>query len=170
MVPALSIGDLGFATPERVILNIQIKSVALGFVLACLVAAGAIVALFTFVGSQIRTLSHDIVLPSGKTIKVTACNFAWGTEHDERFVSRDSFVLEYVSTVPHTDLAAVDRETVEIFELIRPISETWGLSVAEVSAFPAVERKGKYLNYAFSRSSDGKWSFERKPAKVFITD
>jgi hypothetical protein len=79
-------------------------------------------------------------------------------------------VLEYVSTVPHTDLAAVDRETVETFELIRPISELWGLNVANVSAFPTVQRKGKYLIYTFSRNVDGKWNFERKPAKVFVND
>jgi len=79
-------------------------------------------------------------------------------------------VLEYVSTVPHTDLAAVDRETLETFELIRPISELWSLKVANVSAFPSTQRKGKYFIYIFSRGSDGKWSLERKPAKVFIND
>src|SRR5262252_4251248 len=102
-----------------------------------------VVAAFLFGGPQIRTLSHDVVLASGKTIKITACHFAWGVEHDERHVSQDSFALEYVSTVPHTDLAAVDRETVEVFELIRPISETWGLKIAGVAAFPGVQRKGK---------------------------
>jgi hypothetical protein len=57
-----------------------------------------------------------------------------------------------------------------MFELIRPISELWGLKTAEVSAFPSVERKGKYFQYAFSRGPDGKWNFERKPAKVFAND
>src|SRR5215510_6442559 len=122
-------------------LNIQIKSVALGFLLACLVAAAAVGALFAFIGPQIRTVSHDVVLPSGKTIRVTACHFAWGVEHEERFASRDSFALEYVSTVPHTNLAAVDRETLDTFELIRPISELWGLNVASVAAFPTLHRK-----------------------------
>jgi len=151
-------------------LNIRIKSVVLGFVLACLFAAAVVVASFLLIGPQIRSVSHDVVLPSGKTIAVTACHFAWGVEHEERFVSRDSLVLEYVSTVPHTNLAAVDRETLDTFELIRPISELWGLDVASVSAFPTVERKGKYFVYAFSRNSDGKWNFERKPAKVFVND
>ena len=71
----------------------------------------------------------------------------------------DCFVLEYVSTVPHTDPAAVDRETLETFELIRPVSELWGLNVANVSAFPSVQRKGKYFIYVFSRGPDGKWTF-----------
>jgi len=147
-----------------------VKSIALGFLLACLIAVSAVVALFFFAGPQIRTVSHEVVLPSGKVIKVTACHFAWGVEHDERDVARDSFALEYVSTVPHTDLGAVDRETVETFELIRPISELWGIHVASVAAFPAVQRKGKYLLYAFRRGAEGKWSFERKPEKVFIND
>lgn len=71
----------------------------------------------------VRTIFHDQVLPSGKTVKITMFNFAWGVEHDERHVRDDSFALEYVSTVPHTDLAVVDRETLEVFELIRPTSE-----------------------------------------------
>jgi hypothetical protein len=75
-----------------------------------------------------------------------------------------------VSKAPHTDPAAVDRETVEVFELIRPVSELWGLKTANVSAFPSVQRKGKYFTYLFSRGSNGKWTFERKPAKVFVND
>jgi hypothetical protein len=152
------------------VLNIQIKSVVLGFVVACVVAVSAVVACFFLIGSQIRSVSHGVLLPSGKTISVTSCDFAWGVEHDERIGSRDSFVLEYVSTVPHTDAEAVDKETLDTFELIRPISELWGLDVASVSAFPSKERKGRYFLYAFARSSDGTWSFERKQAKVFVND
>lgn len=151
-------------------MNIQIKSVALGFMMACLLAVGAVAAVFFLMGPQIRTVSHEVALPTGKVIHVMACHFAWGVEHQERHVSHDAFVLEYVSTVPHTDLAAVDRETVETFELIRPISERWGLNVASVSAFPSAQRKGKYFIYSFSRNAEGRWDFERKPAKVFVND
>lgn len=127
-------------------------------------------AAFVLMGPEIRATFHDQVLPSGKVIQVTACNFAWGVEHEERHVQDDCFTLEYASTVAHTELTAVDRETVEVFELIRPISELWNLNVAYVSAFPSVQRKGKYSIYVFSRGGDGKWSFQRKPAKVFIND
>ena len=75
--------------------------------------------------------------------------------HEERYVRDDSFVLEDVSTVPHTDLASVDRETVEVFELIRPVSELWKLKVSNVSAFPKVERKGNCFIYVFSQSPQG---------------
>jgi hypothetical protein len=149
--------------------KLAVKSFLFGFFLACFVLAGG-VAVFLFSGPGVRTIFHDQVLPSGKVIKVTMCNFAWGVEHDERHLKDDCFVLEYVSTVSHTDLAAVDRETVEAFELIRPVSELWGLNVANVCAFPAIQRKGKYFIYVFSRNSGGKWDFERKPAKVFIND
>src|SRR3954462_12705845 len=151
-------------------MTIHAKSLALGFAVACLLGVGAVVAAFFLIGPQIRTLSHDLVLPSDKPIKVTSFHFAWGVEHDERRLADDRFALEYVSTVPHTDLAAVDRETVEAFELIRATSELWALNAADVSAFPSVQRKGRYLAYVFSRNSDGRWSFERKPAKVFVND
>jgi len=151
-------------------LNIHIKSVAFGFAFACLCAVGAVGAAFLLVGPQIRAIAHDVALPSGKVIQVTACHFAWGVEHGERHLSHDSFVLEYVSTVSHIDQAAVDRETMETFELIRPISELWGLNVANVSAFPTIQRQGKYFMYAFSRNLEGQWHFERTLAKVFVTD
>lgn len=151
-------------------MKIDIKSVALGVILSVLLAGGMVVALFFFSGPQVRSISHRVVLPSGKAVEVTMCTFAWGVEHAERDVQKDSFVLEYVSTVPHTDLAAVDRETMEVFELIRPVSELWGLDVASISAFPTVNRRGNYFLFFLSRNSDGNWSFQRKAAKVFIND
>jgi hypothetical protein len=42
--------------------------------------------------------------------------------------------------------------------------------MASISGFPAIQRKGAYNIYLFNRSVDGKWSYERKPAKVFIDD
>lgn len=149
---------------------IQLKSLALGFILAFLLLAGVVVAFFCLGGPALRTLSHDVALPSGKTLQVTMCTFAWGIDHEDRHAQDDCFLMEYVSTVPHTDPEAVDRETVEAFELIRPVSELWGLKAAQVSAFPKVERKGRYFLYAFTRNPDGAWSFTRKAEKVFIND
>ncbi|MEW5974780.1 MAG: hypothetical protein AB1898_03125 [Acidobacteriota bacterium] len=123
-------------------MKIQARSFFLGFIFAFLILGGVIAAAFVFVGPHIRTIFHDQALPSGKVVKVTMCHFAWGVDHTDRHVGDDSFVLEYVSTVPHTDLAAVDRETVETFELIRPISELWGLSVAQWPHFQRCSAKG----------------------------
>jgi hypothetical protein len=64
----------------------------------------------------------------------------------------------------------MDQETLEVFELLRPISEQWGFSRATISVFPTTERKGKYHIYTFTRVRDGKWTFERHSAKVFIND
>lgn len=117
-----------------------------------------------------RPIWHDQLLPSGKTIKVTSFNLVWGVEHDERDAGKDCFALEFVSANPTADSAAKDREALEVFELIRPASELWGLKSAYVSGFPSVERKGRYEIFAFTRGADGRWSFTRTSAKVFATD
>lgn len=155
---------------ERFAVKLQIKSVAVGFALASLLIFGAVAGLFWFADSRSRPVFHDQVLPSGKTVKVTSFNLAWGVEHDERRAGDDTFALEYVSTVPHTDEAALDMETLEVFELIRPASEQWGFKSAQISAFPTTQRKGKYYIYVFKRGPEGKWTFTRNSAKVFVND
>jgi len=117
-----------------------------------------------------HTLWHDQALPSGKTIKVTSFNLVWGIEHDERDAAKDCLQLEYVSANPAADAAAQEREAFEVFELIRPTSELWGLKTATLSGFPAVERKGRYQIYVFTREADGHWSVTHQSAKVFVTD
>jgi hypothetical protein len=117
-----------------------------------------------------RPIWHDQVLPSGKTIKVTSFNLVWGIEHDERDPAKDCFALEFVSANPAADPAAHLREASEVFELIRPASELWGLKTAEISGFPSVERKGRYEIFTFTRGADGRWSFTSRSAKVFATD
>jgi hypothetical protein len=111
----------------------------------------------------------DQRLASGKQIKVTSCQLVWGAEHDERHPNQDSFALEYVSSFPPSAAKELDQEAVEVFELIRPISEQWGFSTASVAAFQSAERTGPYNRFEFSRSSTGHWSFRRQSAKVFNT-
>ncbi len=119
-------------------------------------------------GFRRRTLEQR--LRSGKVIKVTSCLLTWGVEHGERHANQDSFALEYVTSIPPSATDELDREALEVFELIRPISEQWGFSTASVAAFPSAERTGKYDLFIFSRSADGRWSFSRKSAKVFNTE
>jgi hypothetical protein len=109
-------------------------------------------------------------LASGKVIKVTSCILVWGVEHGERHANQDSFALEYVTSISPSATQELDGEALEVFELIRPISEQWGFSTASVAAFTSVERTGKYDVFNFSRSSDGRWSFSRTSAKVFNTE
>lgn len=109
-------------------------------------------------------------LPSGSTVKVTSCQLVWGADHDRRIPSQDAFALEYVSSLPRSAGDELDREALEVFELIRGVSERWGFTTASVSAFPTDERTGPYVRYAFSRSTAGGWTFQREEAKVFNTE
>lgn len=120
-------------------------------------------------GGPFRQLWHGVVLPSGATVKITSFNLVWGAEHDDRDPGKDCLALEFVSNVRGDD-AAGERELQEVFELIRPASESWGLRSAEIARFPTVERKGHYDFFAYSRTADGKWVYERSDRKVFATD
>lgn len=108
-------------------------------------------------------------LSSGRLIKVTSCLLVWGADHEERHPNQDSFALEYVSSLPRPASKELDKEAVEVFELIRPISEQWGFTTASVAAFPSAQRTGPYDIFFFSRSPDGHWSFVRHSAKVYNT-
>lgn len=109
-------------------------------------------------------------LSSGKRIKVTSCLLVWGVEHGDRHPGQDSFALEYVTAIPPSAPQQLDREALEVFELIRPISEQWGFTTASVAAFRSVERTGKYDLFVFSRAPGGPWSVARHPSKVFNTE
>jgi hypothetical protein len=91
-------------------------------------------------------------------VEVVSCLLAWGVEHDERHPDQDAFALEYLSSVPRVPPQELEREVLEVFELIRPISEQWGLTTASVSALRSPNRTGTYDVFAFRRSSGGTWS------------
>lgn len=147
----------------------KLKWLVFGFALACLIPVAGLASLWFFQGDH-EVIFHNQALASGKVVKIISCNLVWGIEHEERNVSQDSFQLEYVSTVSHSDLSALDRESEEVFELIRPLSEQWGFRAAAVVAFPTTQRKGRYFIYNFARTTNGSWSFERHEAKVFVND
>jgi hypothetical protein len=97
-------------------------------------------------------------LPSGRVVTIVSCLLAWGVEHDERHTQQDAFQVEYLSSVPREQSQELEREVLEVFELIRPISEQWGLSSASVVALRTPERTGTYDVYGFTRSAEGMWS------------
>jgi len=105
-----------------------------------------------------RAPIHEQRLPSGKVVKIVSCLLAWGVEHDERHPDQDAFALEYLASVPRVPAEDLEREVVEVFELIRPLSEQWGLSTATVTALRTPERTGTYDVFAFVRSAPGTWS------------
>ncbi|KGF71819.1 hypothetical protein DO97_15080 [Neosynechococcus sphagnicola sy1] len=71
---------------------------------------------------------------------------------------------------PDLDQQSRDREAIEVFELIRPISEQWGFDKSELYAFPKTKRKGIYYIYTLKRNPDGKWAYEQHLSKVHIND
>jgi hypothetical protein len=52
--------------------------------------------------------------------------------------------------------------TAEVFELIRPLSEQWGLPTATVTALRSADRTGTWDVFAFERSASGAWSHTRQ--------
>ena len=148
---------------------LEVAPLAVLGVTAALVAIGMLLA--AGCGRGIRFgVWRDQALPSGRVVKVTQAMLAWNDEHGERHPKGDAFALEYVRSEPDAGLAAREREALEVFELIRPTSELWGLRVATLAGFPAVERRGRYDLFVFRRGDDGAWAVERQEQKVFVDD
>ena len=129
-------------------------------------AFGAVVALVVAAGcgadAGFRSLTHEQRLASGKVVKVVSCLLAWGVEHDERHPDQDAFALEYVSALPREQPQELEREALEVFELIRPLSEQWGLPIATVTALRTPEHTGTWDVFVFRRSAAGDWSHTRQ--------
>jgi hypothetical protein len=109
-------------------------------------------------------------LASGVDVKVKSFNLVWGADHDDHALGGDCFSMEYVTANPEADPKSRAQEAVEVFELMRPVSELWGFKTAELAGFPTVVRKGHYDFYLFVREANGKWSFTVQPRKVFAND
>lgn len=148
---------------------LRIKYFLIGALFALLLPVGALFALW-YLNSDHRPVYREQKLPSGETIKVTSFYLTWGVEHEERLPDRDSFALEYISSRPGMEEAAVDLETIAAFELIRPAAELWGFTTASVAAFPTEQRKGRYNQYTFRRTEGSTWHSEKQQLKVFVND
>lgn len=120
--------------------------------------AGVVLAAALLSGcGEYRTLTHDQKLPSGRTVKIVSTQLAWGVEHDERFPDKDSFSLEFLTSYPNGEASAREQEAREVFELIRPLSEQWGLKIASVSSLENTERRGRTVIFNFERQPSGEW-------------
>lgn len=129
--------------------------------LSAMVLAGLAAGCFGDPGA-FRAPIHEQRLASGKVVRVVSCLLAWGVEHDERFPDRDAFAIEYLSEVPRQPPERLEREALEVFELIRPLSEQWGLPSATVTALRSPDRTGTWDVFAFERSTSGAWSHTRQ--------
>lgn len=121
-------------------------------------------------GETYRHVWHEETLSSGAKIKVTSFNLVWGAEHDDHALGGDCFSIEYVVSDPGADVQHREAEAALVFELLRPVSEQWAFSSAQMLAFPTLERRGRYDLYLFERQADGHWSSKRTERKVFATD
>ena len=108
-------------------------------------------------------MTRNQVLSSGKTVKLLGVHFGFGSQENK---GNDSFTVEYSITNPKADDATKDKEAWDVFELIRPVSEQWGLKEAEVSAFPTPQHKGAYTFYRFRHSTEGKWAMEKMNGSI----
>jgi hypothetical protein len=104
---------------------------------------------------------HPEKLASGRTLKVTAFDLVWGAGHgdDDHVMGPDCFKITYVTALPGANIQQRDAEALQAFELVRPVSEQWGLRTAEVAAIPKLQYSASYDVYEFQRKPDGSWSF-----------
>jgi hypothetical protein len=107
-----------------------------------------------------------VTLPSGRAVKVTSVMLVWGLEHDERLPEQDAFSLDFVSSAPEADDTALQREALEVFELIRPASELWGFRRAQLFGFPTLQHERARECFIFVREADGTWRVERQPLRA----
>jgi hypothetical protein len=114
-------------------------------------------------------LFHDETLASGKTVKVTMLALVWGGRpgDDGCTMGGDCFHLEFVSNDPKAELPKRTVEAQQVFELIRPSSEQWGFTNAEILGFKQLERTGDYDLFEFDRATNGNWSCTQKTMSVF---
>jgi len=147
----------------------KIKYFLAGFVIALLLGVGVIVCFFASDAKRPMTYYEQAAL-SGSKIKLVSFNLSRGMEHGVRYASQDCFYLEYICDFPYAPQEAKDKEALDVFELIRPVSELWRFKTAVLSAYPTTARKGLYDIYTFIQTSDGKWNVDRKTMKVHVND
>jgi hypothetical protein len=158
----------GGGLPERIMRTLKHLLCALGLV-SLVAVAGLAAFVFSGGGNGFHTPFREQKLPSGRMVKVTAAHLAWPDEHGPPGQQAD-FEMEFVSANPAAAPEARAQEAREVFELIRPTAELWGMDMAVVSGFPGLVRKGKYDLYVFKRKADGSWGSEHQDRKVFATD
>jgi len=140
-------------------MHVHWKSMLLGAV-AAVATLVAVAAMFFFAGpgGSHEQRHRTLKLASGRALEITGLYFAFGDEHSQRGAIDDGISVEYVSAAQGE---ARDKEAAEVFEAIRPLSESLGVVTAAVCAYPSLSRKDRYETYAYSRDTAGAWTFKR---------
>jgi hypothetical protein len=141
-------------------MRVHWKSMLLGAVagVAMLVAVAAMLFAVASGGSH-EQRHRTFKLASGRALEIMGLYFAFGDEHSQRGAIDDSISVQYVSAAAKGE--ARDREAAEVFEAIRPLSESLGVATAEVCAYSSLSLKGRSEIYAYSRDTTGVWTFKR---------
>jgi len=143
--------------------------IILAAVLFLFLAVAALVFVLFRTDYVFHPLFHEESLSSGQKVKVTMMALVWGGRpgDDGCTMGGDCFHLEFVSNDPNANATNRTTEAQEVFELIRPMSEQWGFTNAEVLGFKQLERTGDYDLFEFDRGTNGNWSCTQKTMSVF---
>jgi hypothetical protein len=140
-------------------MRVHWRSMLLGAVagVTTLVAAAALFFAAAPGGSH-QQRHRTLKLASGRALEVVGLYFAFGDEHSQRGAIDDGISVQYVSAAAEGE--ARDKEAAEVFEAIRPLSESLGVVTAEVCAYSSLSRNGRSETYAYSRDTAGAWTFK----------
>jgi hypothetical protein len=143
--------------------------IALAVVLFLFLALAALFFILFRTNDVFHPLFHEESLSSGQKVKVTMMALVWGGRpgEDGCTMGGDCFHLEFVSNDPNAELPKRTAEAQQVFELIRPPSEQWGFTNAEVLGFKQLERTGDYDLFEFDQGTNGNWSCTQKTMSVF---
>src|SRR5262245_61310094 len=115
------------------------KSFLTGIALSYLVLA-LLFLLFIYTCDFAPPISEQ-VLPSGRIAKIASFQLTWGVDHGDRYPDHDSILIEYITSKPDLEDLEMDKETTEVFELIRSTVEIWKFKSALVYALPYLDRR-----------------------------
>ena len=156
---------------STILLKSRMKTlfIALTVVLFCFIALAALFFILIRSNEVFHPLFHEESLSSGQKVKVTMMALVWGGRlgDDGCTMGGDCFHLEFVSNDPNAEVPKRTAEAQEVFELIRPSSEQWSFTNAEVLGFRQLERTGDYDLFEFDRETNGNWSCTQKTMSVF---
>ena len=94
-------------------MKVSIKYFIIGFIAAGVLGIGCMIGFSLFFDRDMTMTFHEQYLPSGKSMRITMCNFVWGGEHADRLPDQDCFAIEYVMSSPALDQIAKDREAID---------------------------------------------------------
>jgi len=101
---------------------------------------------------------REQALKNNTKVKITSIQLVFANQGSTKV---DKFWIHFVMNDPKASPEAAESEAKEVFELIRPTCELWGIDSAEVFSIPAISYKGRAFTYEFNRKKSSDWSFTK---------